>query len=69
MRQRQEEKMNKEEEDDMVNLMNIDEEGCLDDNHKIFSNQDNKNFTNFNDNYTRANLQNNQISISSNPNI
>jgi hypothetical protein len=38
MRQRQEEKMNKEEEDDMVNLMNIDEEGCLEDNHKIFSN-------------------------------
>lgn len=30
--------MNKEEEDDMVNLMNIDEEGCLDDNLKIFSN-------------------------------
>lgn len=51
--------MNKEEEDDMVNLMNIDEEGCLDDNHKIFSNQLQKNFTTYSQNYALPSVQTN----------
>ena len=59
--------MNKEEEDDMVNLMNIDEEGCLDDNHKIFSNQHQKNFTTYSQNYALPSVQTNQNRICLDP--
>lgn len=63
IRERQE-KASKDEEDDMVNLMNIDEEGCFDENNKIFSNNHQQLYRRYNE---IVDYDNKNSAIDSNP--